>query len=218
MRISKIVCDRCGAEIKEHPTRIFPEVVDRETGDIKVGTARASWDGSLMNYDFCDECTVEIIQFAKTKPENQIVMLREPTEKEMVDIVEAIKKEPVKLLSAENPTVEVLAPKKQGKPTVKELVLQGMDKKEIMRITECSPATVDQTKYNLKKAGLLPKELDSEEIALPVRAYDCNKVHDSCVYAGKGSLCDYIHETGKMRGCPVNECTKYEKKKKGGRK
>ena len=39
----------------------------------------------------------------------------------------------------------------------------------------------------------------------------------SCVYrakAGAPNGCDYIHITGRMRGCPVKDCDKYEKGKR----
>lgn len=228
MRISKIVCDRCGADIKEHPNKIFPEVVDRETGDIKVGTVRASWNGELMNYDFCDECTEEIIKFAKTKPGNQVVVLREPSEDEMVDIAEAIKEELEVTIPAEEPAEKKEEPKKNlpkveppkkaepitvKQPSVKDLVLQGLSKQEVCRITGCKPITYDQTKYQLKKKGLLPKEDGDKE---PVK---CSEVHDTCEYGTrpKGSdvhMCDYIGMTGHMRTCKPEECIAYKRKGK----
>ncbi len=108
MRVSKIMCDRCGAEIMRNPISILFNIADRETGNVMLGTVLPEWDGEILNYDFCEKCTEEIMRFAKSKPENQVLVVTEPTEKEMADIAEAIKNEPAILLPAEQPTVEII--------------------------------------------------------------------------------------------------------------
>lgn len=42
----------------------------------------------------------------------------------------------------------------------------------------------------------------------------CSKCKYSCVYNGLYFHCDYFISTGKRRGCKVNECDKFEPKKK----
>ena len=97
--------------------------------------------------------------------------------------------------------------KKESKaPTIRDLVLQGLSQEEVCRKTGCTPLTYQQTKYQLKKKGLLPKEEEKPSVK-------CSEVHDSCMYAGnKELMCDYIGATGKMRGCPAEACTKYVNK------
>lgn len=48
------------------------------------------------------------------------------------------------------------------------------------------------------------------------------KICQSCIYSirfeNSRYVCDYLAKARKSRGCPVGECDKYEKKKKGKRK
>lgn len=219
MRVNKIVCDRCGAEIIGNPINILLNIADRETGNIMLGAvAPEEWE-ELLNYDFCEKCTEKIIQFAKAKPENQVLVVKDLTEKEMADIAEAIKKEPVKILPAEQPTVEIVSDSPAPKtPTVQELILQGVDKYEVIAITGCKKSSYDQIKYTLKKKGLLPQQQKQDEPQQQdepeeVKTYQCSKVGHKCFYKsgnGQNRTCDYIIKTGHRRGCPPEQCDKYK--------
>ena len=65
MRITKIVCDRCGTEIEGYPIKMIPEYVSRknedltaECGDIPVAAF------PIINKEFCVECTNKINRYA----------------------------------------------------------------------------------------------------------------------------------------------------------
>lgn len=96
-------------------------------------------------------------------------------------------------------------------PSVKDLILQGYSKNEILRITECKPTSYDTIKYNLKKKGLLKDEPENEP-----KTYDCSKVGKKCIYstkiAGNTEICDYIGVEGHSRGCEPDKCTKFRRK------
>lgn len=230
MRISKIVCDGCGKEIMGDPIKVFAEKVDRETGDFTTEGSAALY---APDKDFCDECFNRIKSFIETMGKEEVLVIKPTTEKEIAELREAIKNAPLTILQ-EEPTVEEVPkpaeseqpkkelpkvepvkkqelPKEPKPPSVVDLVLQGMSKQEVCRMTGCKPITYDQTKYQLKKKGLLPKEEDDKE---PVK---CSEVHDSCVYGtvtGAHDTCDYIGITGHMRTCPAEKCTAYERKGK----
>lgn len=221
MKEIKITCDRCGVEIKEHPVKICPEVVNRETDYIQT-SIRPAWGRDLQKYDFCDKCAEEIVRFAKTKPKPTppVLIMRELTEKEAVDLAEKIKKEPVTILPAEQPTTEIVeSPPETRKPTISELILQGLTKKEVMKITGCKSTSYDVMKHTLKKKGLLANIKVSQEPVLTetgdVKTYDCNKVKNKCFYGvkhGSGTYCDYIGIEGHRRGCKPEECDKFRRK------
>lgn len=227
MRISKIVCDGCGRVIEGDPIKFFAEKVDRETGDFTSETGAALY---APDKDFCDECHERIKNFIETLCDKEEPAAEEPDENEVIDVAELIEKGLPTVLT-EEPTVEVVnapeekeeavvekpkveAPKapeqppKGKQPTVRDLILQGVSREEVIRQTGCVPATYNQTKYQLKKQGLLP-------MGETVR---CSEAHRTCKYAGSKSInsgmCDYIGITGQTRGCPAEECDKYERRKK----
>lgn len=55
MKITKIVCDRCGKTIIGYPINIMAGYADRETGDI-LGADVAEPVPDLDKLDFCWEC------------------------------------------------------------------------------------------------------------------------------------------------------------------
>lgn len=254
MKIQKIVCDRCGKEIINNPVGILPHIVDRETGIVTFGTAIQGWDEKLQDYDFCEECAEKIIQFAKKKTEefekNAVIHLKEHTEEELADIEKVIKDKPLTTIMAaepKEPTVKSVTEepkpmvtdteKPNKKPTVEELILQGVPKKEVVEITGCKSQTYSQVKYLLKKKGLLPqqqkpdkteqhesdklkkhesdefKQQESDESTKEVKTYQCSKVGHKCIYKsgnGQNRTCDYIGIAGHRRGCPPEQCDKYK--------
>ena len=165
MKIQKIVCDRCGTEIINNPVCILPHIVDRDTGSITFGTVLQGWDEELQNYDFCEECTEEIMQFAKKRPEgfekDAVIQIKVPTEEELAGIQKAMKNMPprVAMVDHKEPTIEMVtaepkqavtdAEKPKAKSTVQELILQGVSKKEVMELTGCKGSSYDQIKYTL---------------------------------------------------------------------
>lgn len=215
MRISKIVCDVCGKEIHGEPIRIYAEKVDRDTGDI-IDDSSVYAPGK----DFCEKCFnniknfIDSISVALVEEDNPV--MEEPAPKEIKEPPVEVEKE---VVETEEPKQEPepnqepepkkekkpVASKEPKKPTIRDFVLQGLSKEEVCRKTGCTPLTYDQTKYQLRKKGLLPAEPAKKIV-------NCNEVHDTCKYAGKGKQCDYLLTTDKMRGCPVEFCDKYEKK------
>lgn len=253
MKVNKIMCDRCGKEITGNPIRIFPEVVDRESDTILVGMVKADWNGEMLNYDYCEECTEKIMKFAKGNMEglenDVVIQIKEPTEEEIAGIKKAMKDMPPRVVMVEpkEPTVEVVtaepkpapAPKPKAipkaeptktnenqqkptisnpqKPTATELILQGKSKAEVIKLTGCKEATYNQTKYILKKKGLLPdnaQKADAEPTTKDnVKTYKCSEVGHKCVYASKKyeglHTCDYLVKEGHRRGCKPEECDKF---------
>lgn len=249
--MKKIVCDRCGKEIAGNPNRIFPEIVDRESGGILTGTVKANWDGEMLNHDYCDECTEKIMKFAKGDMEglenDVVIQIKEPTEEEIAGIKKAMKDMPSRVVMVEPkaPTVEVVtaepkpAPKpkpkaipkaepmktneNQQKPTTsnpqkltaRELILQGKSKAEVIKLTGCKEATYNQTKYLLKKQGLLTDDKQKSEPAAEgdVKTYKCSEVGHKCIYASRKyeglHTCDYLIKEGHRRGCKPEECDKF---------
>lgn len=49
------------------------------------------------------------------------------------------------------------------------------------------------------------------------KTYKCSEVIDTCKWSWSdrncGRCCDYLSKAGERRGCPAEECTKYEKRK-----
>ena len=115
------------------------------------------------------------------------------------------------------PTVTDEKPELKSKPSVSELILQGLTKDEIIKITGCKPGTYYQTKSYLKKKGLLmnikvKQELDENGKA---KTYKCSKVGDTCFYrvgCGQDKICDYIGVEKHRRGCHPEQCDKFRKK------
>ena len=216
MRISKIVCDGCGKEISGNPIKVFAERVERESGDFTEG-------GPIYapEMDFCDECLGRIKNFVETMgeipffPLIQVPVTKEPASEEKDEQGKDEKTEPIKEEVPEEkpkkqkPKAQLSEkpelPKAPSTPSIKELVLQGRSKEEVCRMTGCTPLTYSQTKYQLRKKGLLPPAGETVK---------CSEVHDSCAYAETNEahgMCAYIGMTGKMRGCPAEECDKYMK-------
>lgn len=238
MKIQKIVCDRCGKEIINNPVCIFLHIVDRETGIVTFETAIQGGNEKLQDYDFCEECAEKIIQFAKKKTEefekNAVIHLKEHTEEELADIEKVIKDKPLTTIMAaepKEPTVKSVTEepkpmvtdteKPNKKPSIQELILQGVDKKEVVAITGCKESSYDQIKYTLKKKGLLPQQQKEDEPqqqkqdepAKEVKTYQCSKVGHKCIYKsgnGQNRTCDYIGIAGHRRGCPPEQCDKYK--------
>ena len=50
------------------------------------------------------------------------------------------------------------------------------------------------------------------------KTHNCNNVMRTCKYctviSGNLPVCDYLSMTGSRRGCPPEQCDKYEKKEK----
>ena len=233
MKIQKILCDGCGKEIEGNPIKLFLEKVDRETGDIITDDSAALY---APEKDFCDECYERIKNFIETIGVNDIVLqVKIPTEEELGCIEKMMKDNPHVIMAAEHnePTVEVVLeepksdPKaiqeetisKSQKPTAKDLIIQGKSKAEVMEITGIKSASYDQTKYLLKKNGLL-KDNEKKEDPKPddkgaVKTYKCSEVIHKCFYRGKCGLhtiCDYLEIEGHMRGCKPEECDKFREK------
>jgi hypothetical protein len=189
------MCDGCGKEIAGNPNLIFSEKANRESGDFTVeGPTYAP------KKDFCDECMERIKNFIETMGEKAIIIPKEESEP-------AAEPQPFSFDDSGmgKYTEPESEPEPKKKPTVKELILKGFGKKEVVEQTGCSPSTYSQVKYTLKKQGLLPEQ--------KCKAVKCSKVHNSCKYAsGRNNECDYILITGHMRECPAEECTVYEKK------
>lgn len=225
MRVNKIVCDGCGKEIHGDPFQIFAERVDRETGDFS--TERSEW---ASGKDFCGECLERIKYFTETLnkeihkekdaqtetvkiSKNDVALCEEPAESpRLVPIMEELA-EPEKP-KKELPKAEVPKKAEPKKPSIRDLVLQGLSKQEVCRITGCTPVTYTQTKYQLRKKGLLPKKDEQPQEKTAVK---CSEVQGKCIYAGKAGttpICDYLEITGARRGCPTEACTKFESKKK----
>lgn len=218
MRISKIVCDVCGKEIHGEPIRIFAEKVDRDTGDI-VDDSSVYAPGK----DFCEKCFNNIKNFIDSisvalAEEDKPVMeepapeeIKEPpveVEKEVVEVEEPKQEHEPKQEPEPKKETKPASSKESKNPTIRDLVLQGLSKEEVCRKTGCKPITYDQTKYQLRKKGLLPEKAEK----CSKETVKCSEVHDTCKYAGKDKQCDYILTTNKMRGCPLEACDKYEKK------
>ena len=234
MRISRIMCDGCGKEIHGNPLQIIIERVDRETGDFDYKSAY------IPKKDFCDECMERIKQFVEgtapkepeveePKPADPIVEESKPEEPVPEEPVpeEPIQEEPApeepkpEDFKPERPKAKLPKPEKPDyglngkKPTVKELVLAGMSKEEVCRITGCSPQTYHQTKYNLKKAGIAIQEPNEESETDGPQPVKCSEVGKQCEYGApfEGKIaCDFIGKTGHMRGCPTEACIKFERK------
>lgn len=246
MKVSKIICDRCGKEIIGEPTKIYMHKVSDGKQELTEEMLE------MLNRDFCDECTEKIMNFAKSDIENMdalILKFNEPTEEEIEAIKKAMKDMPPRVILVEptDPTVEVVqkmapvevaepaevaesepmaavqmnvpmaavpeTPDKKPKPTVKDLIQQGLSKREVMEITGCKPTSYDTTKHQLKKQGLLPQQ--QEQPTDPTKIYKCSKVHDKCLYGsghGPSATCDYMLITGERRGCPIEECNKFKRK------
>ena len=247
MKVNKIMCDRCGKEITGNPIRIFPEVVDRESDTILIGTVKSDWDGTMLNHDYCDECIEKIMRFAKGDMEglekDVVIKIKEPTEEELEGIKRAMKDMPprVTMVAPKEPTVVVVTAKPEPapkpkvipkakptetydsnpqKPTVKDLILQGKSKVEVVKLTGCKAATYDQTKYTLKKKGLLPDNEKKEEPTPAAegdtKTYKCSEVGHKCIYRSPRKhdgihTCDYIIKEGHRRGCKPEECDKFVK-------
>lgn len=67
--IETITCDRCGKEITNDPVRIVPHHVPRksksEEDELDEGRNELPlWIERMMQKDFCEECTAEIVEFA----------------------------------------------------------------------------------------------------------------------------------------------------------
>lgn len=193
MRVNKIICDGCGKEITGYPIVVYADMLKRDGDFIENGPIYAP------KKDFCSECLNRIKGFIETMGTTPLPKVEEPKVEEPKPAEEP--KQPAK--------------SKASKPTsIKELVLQGKSKEEVCRITGCSKLTYDQTKYQLKKKGLLPQ---TEEATVTTEPVKCSKVHGTCAFADKKELqCNYIGITGKMRGCDAEACDKYVKK--GGKK
>lgn len=223
MKVSKIVCDRCGTEIKEkNPIRMSLEISDEETSD----TIKVLW--AFADYDFCDKCSEEIMQFAKKKTEgfekDAVIQIKEPTKEELAGIKKAMENMPprVTLVEPKEPTASFVTTEpeptvtdvkeQKAKPTVQELILQGVPKKEVVEITGCKGSSYNQIKCNLRKKGLLPQQQKQNQPDEEAKTYQCSKVMSKCIYAtgnGLGRTCDYIEITGHRRGCKPEECTKF---------
>ena len=219
MKIQKIMCDRCGKEITGNPIKIYPEIVDRENGDLLIGTVLPSWDGDLLEHDFCEECTEKIMRFAKGEMEDSEseppMQPQEPTEKEQKPTARVKPKAIPKAKPTETN-------ENQQKPTVKDLILQGMSKAEVIKLTGCKESSYNQTKYLLKKEGLLMdvqiKQMldESKDASGDAKTYKCSEVGGKCIYrAGQSKevfMCDYIGKTGHRRGCNPEQCDKFKEK------
>ena len=90
-----------------------------------------------------------------------------------------------------------------------------MSKAEVIKLTGCKEATYNQTKYLLKKEGLLmnvqiKQMLDENGDA---KTYKCSEVGHKCFYStGKCEgipTCDYIGIEKRRRGCSPEECDKF---------
>ena len=64
--IETITCDRCGKEISDCPVRIVSHHVTKDSGSqLSEGSNELlSWIERMMNKDFCEECTADIVAFA----------------------------------------------------------------------------------------------------------------------------------------------------------
>ena len=188
VKVTKIVCDHCHKEITGNPIKFFPERVDRKTGDIMT-TGTVPGAKEQHNKDYCEACTTKALAFLNgmaINPDFEAAVGQDVPEKEKTQNVEQ-------------------------KPSVKDLILQGYSKNEILRITECKPTSYDTIKYNLKKKGLLKDEPENEP-----KTYDCSKVGKKCIYstkiAGNTEICDYIRVEGHSRGCEPDKCTKLRRR------
>lgn len=208
MRVSKIICDGCGKEIHGNPIHIYAEAVDRDNGYIVDGGL-----GYAPNKDFCENCFSSIQNFIDkvvaglVKEDNPV--MEEPAPEEIEEPPVEVEEEPVEI---EEPKQEPEpkqekkpdSSKEPKKPSIRDLVLQGLSKEEVCRKTGCTPLTYDQTKYQLRKKGLL---------LLPGETVKCSEVHDTCLFADSKDLqCNFIIDTNKMRGCPAEACNRYVKK------
>ena len=195
MRISKIICDGCGKEIVGKPIRLYAKLEERDVKEelkqkiqkeIEKGTGQKEilWEPEK---DFCEECMNKIKNF-----------------------VEHVGKEPEKIKEEKKAKnfkpIQELGGKK---PSIRELILQGKSRDEVLKIAECTPQSFSQAKYKLKKEGLLKEE---EKAHGTVK---CSEHWKDCAYASKterNKTCYYLLMTGNRRGCDTEKCTVYRKK------
>lgn len=216
MRVSKIVCDGCGKEIHEKPIAVFAEILDRETGDFTE-------EGPIYapKKDFCEECFERIKNFIETMGKEAPAEESEPIEEPEPPVEEPVAdpepmeesvEEPAPVKPPKKPKKE--SPKDTERVTVKDMILAGASREEVLRKTGCTPATYSQIKYKLKKEGLLSEEAEEGEAPEPATV-KCSQVGKRCEYYDRTSdCCDYIGATGNRRGCPPEECDKFKFKVK----
>lgn len=193
MRISKIVCDGCGKEITGNPINVYAETLDRETGDFC--DEKSTWNADK---DFCEDCLERIKDFIQHMNKNAVSEDAPEEPKREAEIVENKKNNKPKKLKEQN-----------KKPTVKELIIAGVEKTDVIRRTGCNPHSYDNTKSKLKKQGLLKEGIN-------VKPVKCSEKGKQCQYSanvGGGTIiCDYLGKVGYSRGCDPEKCDKFEKR------
>lgn len=189
MRVSKIICDGCGREITVDPILIYAEKVDRETGNFSKGSV---WN---PDKDFCDDCMERIKLFVDN--------MNNSTEVESSDSNRKVE------VNEKKPKNEKLK-EQNKKPTVRELIIAGVEKEDVLKRTGCTPHTYDNTKCKLKKQGLI------KENNKPKSPVKCSEKGKNCKYSanvGGGTIiCDYLGKVGHSRGCDPEQCNKFEKR------
>lgn len=65
MRIVKLVCDRCGKEIKGNSVMIDFSFIDREADDL--ATQKVPGIDNQSEKDYCIECVAETLEFLNSK-------------------------------------------------------------------------------------------------------------------------------------------------------
>lgn len=190
-RIVRYMCDGCGKEIERDPVRVQAVQVDAETGEFSA----AHWENKN---DYCSYCVQQIIHFVERLPAENAGKVGMPdTEFETA-------------VNEMRASLEVSHLPKKNRPTTAELLKGGKTIEEVMQITGCTKASAQTIRSRLRKEGTLPSD---QRVTKAVR---CSEVGDTCVYAGRTDgrkSCDYLVKAGSRRGCPPEECTRYEKKK-----
>lgn len=64
--IVKIICDRCGLEVKGDPVKIIPSVVKRDTGESynEQEIHSPEWIKKMMDKEFCSLCAQRILDIS----------------------------------------------------------------------------------------------------------------------------------------------------------
>lgn len=230
MKIERIICDGCGAEITGERFRAMIYAVGED------GKYLPRVKGPRK--DFCEACSSALTEVIENFKGEKRADAEENSEEDVKEA--AVEDEPGILanknqggrgtdhaadMETEDAGEENVPPEEKtaevstngaeacadSDKSVRQLILDGKTTDEICAIKGCKKGTVFSIRSKMKRDGeiTVPAKKECEPV-------DCRKVIKKCVYAskcGNMDICDYIGVTGKMRKCPLEACTKFQRRK-----
>lgn len=179
MRVTKIICNKCGEEIIDNPIRYCAEFVSREDVDISVGYP--VFNDALIDMDFCKKCAEEIFALINKK-------------------ADAPKAKPVAKLKTK-PAVSATPRNRIDYDKISNMLNEGKTSAEIAKITGMEKTAVYNAVWHIRKQG--------KADTAPANAVDVNSDNcKTCIYYEKvNHFCDYFSKTGELRHDPKGKCT-----------